>query len=230
MKAFGLSLVEAALTLTSESIPAPVIGELLNEVRDLLEAPVRVLPGVPEVLNAVSGKYRLVLITKGDLIHQTRKITTSGLAHHFHEVEVVNEKDPETYASILLRLGVKPEEFCMVGNSVKSDVLPLLTIGAHAVHVPYPLTWALELADASHITFDELESITDFPAWLDIGCDVPPQSLRSCTSVTRWLRPLCRINDARSRVGLMFSLRFRPLISSQIVSAVCTASSSVRWA
>ena len=167
VKAFGLSLVEAALTLTSESIPAAVIGELLTEVRDLLEAPVRVLPGVPEVLNAVSGKYRLVLITKGDLIHQTRKITTSGLAHHFHDVEVVNEKDPETYASILIRLGVKPEQFCMVGNSVKSDVLPLLTIGAHAVHVPYPLTWALELADASHLTFDELESITDFPAWLE---------------------------------------------------------------
>ncbi len=166
VKAFGLSLVEAALTLTSGTVPTIVIGDLLGEVRDLLEAPVRVLPGVPEVLNAVSDRYRLVLITKGDLIHQTRKITTSGLAHHFHDVEVVNEKDPETYASILIRLGVKPEEFCMVGNSVKSDVLPLLTIGAHAVHVPYPLTWALELADASHLSFDELESITDFPAWL----------------------------------------------------------------
>jgi len=166
VKAFGLSLIEAALTLSGGSVPSSVIGQLLGEIRDLLEAPVRVLPGVPEVLAAVSDTHRLVLITKGDLIHQTRKITTSGLAHHFHDVEVVNEKDPETYASILARLGVKPEEFCMVGNSVKSDVVPLLTIGAHAVHVPYPLTWALELTDASHLDYDELSSISDFPAWL----------------------------------------------------------------
>ena len=166
VKAFGLSLIEAALTLSGGSVPSSVIGQLLGEIRDLLEAPVRVLPGVPEVLAAVSDTHRLVLITKGDLIHQTRKITTSGLAHHFHDVEVVNEKDPETYASILARLGVKPEEFCMVGNSVKSDVVPLLTIGAHAVHVPYPLTWALELTDASHLDYDELSSISDFPTWL----------------------------------------------------------------
>ena len=158
---------------------------------------------MPEVLNAVSGKYRLVLITKGDLIHQTRKITTSGLAHHFHDVEVVNEKDPETYASILIRLGVKPEHFCMVGNSVKSDVLPLLTIGAHAVHVPYPLTWALELADASHLTFDELESITDFPAWLDALTPSELAELHLGDAVVAAL-----VQDERrslAHVGLMFS-------------------------
>jgi putative hydrolase of the HAD superfamily len=166
VKAFGLSLIEAALTLTNGELPTSVISTLLGEVRDLLEAPVRLLPGVAEVLDEISGRYRLVLITKGDLIHQTRKITTSGLAHHFDHVEVVNEKDPETYAAILLRLGVEPGEFCMVGNSVRSDVLPPLTIGAQAVHVPYPLTWAFEMVDAVHMQFHELESLAELPAWL----------------------------------------------------------------
>lgn len=166
VKAFGLSMVEAAITLTGGAVPAPVIGELLGLTRDLLEAPVRVLPGVPEVLSQVSATHRVILITKGDLIHQTRKVTTSGLAHHFELVEVVNEKDPETYAAILQRLGVAPERFCMIGNSVKSDVLPVLTIGGHAVHVPYPMTWALEHADPGQHMFAELDNIGEFPAWL----------------------------------------------------------------
>jgi putative hydrolase of the HAD superfamily len=166
VKAFGLSMIEAAITLTSGSIPAPVLGELLGLTRDLLEAPVRLLPDVPEVLREVSASHRVILITKGDLIHQTRKVTTSGLAHHFELVEVVNEKDPETYAAILRRLQVEPDRFCMIGNSVKSDVLPVLTIGGHAVHVPYPMTWALEHADPGQHMFDELENIGEFPAWL----------------------------------------------------------------
>ncbi len=166
VKAFGLSMVEAALTLTGGTVPGAVIEELLHLTRDLLEAPVRLLPNVPEVLQQVAEDHRLVLITKGDLIHQTRKVTTSGLAHHFELVEVVNEKDPETYEAILQRLQVKPEQFCMVGNSVKSDVLPVLTIGGNAVHVPYPMTWALEHAEPGHFSFAELDSLTDLPTWL----------------------------------------------------------------
>lgn len=166
VKAFGLSMIEAAITLSDSKVPATVIDQLLHDVRDLLEAPVRLLPHVPEVLQEVGQQYRLVLITKGDMIHQTRKVTTSGLAHHFELVEVVNEKDPETYAAILERLGVKPEEFVMVGNSVKSDVLPVLTIGGQAVHVPYPMTWALEHAEPGGFTFGELDSLAELPAWL----------------------------------------------------------------
>jgi putative hydrolase of the HAD superfamily len=166
VKAFGLSMVEAALTLTGGAVPGAVIEELLHMTRDLLEAPVRLLPNVADVLRQVAEHHRLVLITKGDLIHQTRKVTTSGLAHHFELVEVVNEKDPETYDAILQRLQVKPEHFCMVGNSVKSDVLPVLAIGGNAVHVPYPMTWALEHAEPGHFTFAELESISELPAWL----------------------------------------------------------------
>jgi putative hydrolase of the HAD superfamily len=166
VKAFGLSLVEAALTLTDGTVPGRVIEELLHLTRDLLEAPVRLLPNVADVLRQVAANHRLVLITKGDMIHQTRKVTTSGLAHHFELVEVVNEKDPETYAAILDRLHVKADEFCMVGNSVKSDVLPVLSIGGNAVHVPYPMTWALEHAEPGHFTFAELDSLADLPAWL----------------------------------------------------------------
>lgn len=169
VKAFGLSMVEAALTLTGGTVPPPVLDELLHLVRDLLEAPVRLLPGVADVLRQVGARHRLVLITKGDLIHQTRKVTTSGLAHHFELVEVVNEKDPETYEAIVRRLDVKPDEFCMVGNSVKSDVLPVLSIGAHAVHVPYPMTWALEHAEPGHLTFAELDALSDLPAWLGLA-------------------------------------------------------------
>lgn len=166
VKAFGLSMIEAALTLTGGAAPGAVLDELLHLTRDLLEAPVRLLPDVADVLQQVAVDHRLVLITKGDLIHQTRKVTTSGLAHHFELVEVVNEKDPETYDAIIRRLGVKPEEFCMVGNSVKSDVLPVLTIGGNAVHVPYPMTWALEHAEPGHFTFAELDALTELPAWL----------------------------------------------------------------
>lgn len=166
VKAFALSMVEAAVAITGGTIPASVIGELVQMARGLLLEPVRLLDGVPEVLEAVGRSHRLVLITKGDLIHQTRKVTTSGIDHHFEHVEIVLEKDPATYARVLETVGVRPEHFCMVGNSVKSDVLPVLALGAHAVHVPYPLLWELE-----HIDHDEdvieLSTLGELPAWLD---------------------------------------------------------------
>jgi putative hydrolase of the HAD superfamily len=166
VKAFALSMVEAAVTISRGTIPSTVISEVVQMARGLLTEPVRLLDDVPEVLEAVSRQHRLVLITKGDLIHQTRKVTTSGIDHHFEHVEIVLEKDPATYARILGEIGVAPDRFCMVGNSVKSDVLPVLAIGGHAVHVPYPLLWELE-----HIDHDEdvieLASLADLPTWLD---------------------------------------------------------------
>jgi putative hydrolase of the HAD superfamily len=120
---------------------------------------------VPEVLADVGRDHRLVLITKGDLVHQTRKITTSGLAHHFELVEVVLEKDADTYARILARLDVEPPRFCMVGNSVRSDILPVLSLGGHAVHIPYPLLWEHEHVDHDE-DVDELASIKALPARL----------------------------------------------------------------
>ena len=137
-------------------------------VRAQLTEPVRLLAHVPEVLAAVGRHYRLVLITKGDLIHQTFKVETSGLEHHFEHVEILLEKHPEAYQRVLQRVGVAPERFCMVGNSVRSDVLPVMALGGTAVHVPYPLLWELEHVDHDE-HFAELASLADLPAWLAAG-------------------------------------------------------------
>lgn len=165
VKAFGLSAVEAAVALTDGRLPSSVIGRLVERIHAQLTEPVRLLPRVPEVLAAIGARHRLVLVTKGDLIHQSRKIETSGLAHHFSDVEIVLEKDPPTYHRILRRLGVEPSRFCMVGNSVRSDVLPVMALGGTGVHVPYPLLWELEHIDHdAHVV--ELPSIADLPEWL----------------------------------------------------------------
>lgn len=167
VKAFALTMVEAAIAISGGAVPPAVIGSLVELGRSLLLEPVRLLDGVPEVLEEVGRSHRLVLITKGDLIHQTRKVTTSGIDHHFEHVEIVLEKDPGTYAKVLRELHIDPATFCMVGNSVKSDVLPVLAIGGSAVHVPYPLLWELEHVDHEHDhDVVELASLRDVPAWL----------------------------------------------------------------
>jgi putative hydrolase of the HAD superfamily len=165
VKSFTLAMVKAAITASDGTVPAPVIGRLVDLGFGMLTETVRLLPDVPAVLADLSRDHRLVLITKGDLVHQTRKVETSGLAHHFELVEVVLEKDPETYTRILHQLGVKAGRFCMVGNSVRSDILPVLSIGAHAVHIPYPLLWEHEHVDHDE-DLDELASIAELPAAL----------------------------------------------------------------
>lgn len=167
VKAFGLSVVEAAITVSGGSVPVEVIGRLLSVIRDQFTEPVRLLPGVAAALEAVGARHRMVLITKGDLIHQTRKVDTSGLAHHFSDIEIVLEKDADTYQRILDRLGVAPQRFCMVGNSVRSDILPVMAIGGTGVHIPYPLLWELEHVDHDEHVI-ELTSIDDLPGWLHL--------------------------------------------------------------
>jgi putative hydrolase of the HAD superfamily len=166
VKAFALSMVQAAVTATSGRVPASVIGQLVDHAHDMLMQPVELLDGVPETLAAVGRTHRLVLITKGDLVHQTRKITTSGIEHHFEHLSVVLEKDPTTYRKVLGEWGVDPSTFLFVGNSIRSDVLPLLEIGANGVHIPYHLTWEHEIVRHHDGGFDELPSIRDLPAWL----------------------------------------------------------------
>ena len=167
VKAFGLSAVEAALSISEGRVTTHVLGQLMEMVRAQLTEPVRLLPHVPEVLAKVGRHYRMVLITKGDLIHQTHKVETSGLAHHFSDIEILLEKDPHTYDRIFRKLGVAPGRVCMVGNSVRSDILPVMALGGTAVHVPYPLLWELEHVDHDE-HFADLESITDLPGWLGI--------------------------------------------------------------
>jgi putative hydrolase of the HAD superfamily len=166
VKAFTLSMVRCAITVSSGDVPAHVIGQLLDLGYDMLTEPVQLLPHVPEVLAEVGRDHRLVLLTKGDLVHQTRKITTSGLEHHFEYVEVVLEKDPTTYRRVLRHVGVEPGRFLMVGNSVRSDILPVLEIGGSAVHVPYHVLWDHEHVEHHDEEFSELASLADLPAWL----------------------------------------------------------------
>lgn len=174
VKAFGLSAVEAALSITDGAVPTEVIARIVEGVRHQLTEPVRILPHVPEVLARLrEAGHRLVLITKGDLIHQTHKVETSGLAHHFEHVDILLEKHPEAYAKVLQRIGVDPTRFCMVGNSIRSDILPVMALGGTGVHVPYPLLWELEHVESEeHLSphladrFVELGSLTELPGWL----------------------------------------------------------------
>ena len=169
VKAYTLSMVRTAVGVTEGRVPSAVIGELVDLGFAMLTEPVHLLPQVPEVFATVSPHTRVVLITKGDLVHQTRKVTTSGIEHHFTDIEIVLEKDPDTYARILRRLGVEPERFCMIGNSVRSDVLPVMALGGHAVHVPYHITWEMERVDEHGEDVVELASIGDVPMWLGLA-------------------------------------------------------------
>jgi putative hydrolase of the HAD superfamily len=169
VKGFTLSMIETAMELTGGEAPARVVREILAAGRELLAHPVEPLSGVDEALAALSERYRLVLITKGDLLHQEQKLAASGLGDLFVAVEIVSEKDASTYERVFARHGTGAAEAVMCGNSLKSDVLPALEAGAYAAHVPYPVTWALEMADApiGHPRFAELETLAELPGWVD---------------------------------------------------------------
>jgi putative hydrolase of the HAD superfamily len=169
VKAFTLSMARAAIDVTEGAIPSAVVGDLLDVGRSMLLESVHLLPHVSEVLAEVAANIRIVLITKGDLVHQTRKVTTSGIEHHFSDIEILLEKDSAAYDKIIKRLDVAPERFLMIGNSVRSDVLPVMALGGHAVHIPYHLTWELERVDHHDEDVVELASIADLPAWLGIS-------------------------------------------------------------
>ncbi|MDQ6696684.1 MAG: HAD family hydrolase [Actinomycetota bacterium] len=166
VKAFTLSLIETAIEVTDGAITTAEIGELLARGREMLGHPTELLPDVAEVVPAlVSAGFRLVLVTKGDLFDQERKFAGSGLAEHFERVEIVSTKDAATYRRILGSMRAEPDTFCMVGNSLPSDVLPVLSIGGHAVHIPHELTWALEQSGADH-DGPTLTRLAELPAWL----------------------------------------------------------------
>lgn len=169
VKGFTLSMIETAMELTDGNAPPAVVREILAAGREMLAHPVETLPGVDETLAALSERYRLVLITKGDLMDQERKVAASGLGDLFAAVEIVSEKDRSTYDRVFDRHGTGPGEAVMVGNSMRSDVLPALEAGAFAVHIPYAVTWAHELADApeGNPRYGALEAIAELPAWIN---------------------------------------------------------------
>ncbi|MCP4561512.1 MAG: HAD hydrolase-like protein [Bosea sp.] len=147
IKGFTLSMIETALEVTRGQVPPAVIGEILSAGREMLAHPVETLPHAQDTLAALAGRYRLVLITKGDLFDQERKLAQSGLGDFFDAVEIVSDKSAATYEKLFARHGDGPRRALMVGNSLKSDIVPALAAGAWAVHVPHALTWALEHAE-----------------------------------------------------------------------------------
>ena len=176
VKCFVLSMVETAISLSDGAVGAEPISRVLEWGRQMLEAPVALLPDVAETIGTLADAHRLLLITKGDLTDQRRKVDASGLADHFWRIEVVAEKDTPTYRDILSRHGIDATEFVRVGNSVPSDVLPVLEAGGRAIHIPHDLTWALETATDSDIDgheFPVLRSFGELPAllasWRDPG-------------------------------------------------------------
>jgi putative hydrolase of the HAD superfamily len=168
IKAFTLSMIETALALTDHKISGKGIEQILAIGKDLLQKPVELLPEVENVLVTLQGKYKLVVATKGDLKDQHRKLHDSGLGTFFHHIEVLSDKTELDYQKMLGRLDCKPEQFLMIGNSLKSDVLPVLNLGGHAIHIPYHTTWEYEKIDfeIEHDNFKSASSITEILSWL----------------------------------------------------------------
>ena len=171
VKGFVLSASETAIELTNGAISAQEIQEIFALGQEMLAHPVELLPGVAEIVPALARDYRLLLITKGDLHHQERKVAESGLGAHFHAVEILSEKDGATYERVLRRHGVAFDEFAMVGNSLKSDILPVLELGGAGVHVPYHLTWQhehVEQAPHDQPRFRQVATLGELPPLLPV--------------------------------------------------------------
>jgi putative hydrolase of the HAD superfamily len=168
-KAFTLSMIETALELGGETLPATVVAEILAAGRRLLAHPVELLDGVERTLDELAGRGRLVLVTKGDLLHQEAKLAASGLGERFSGIEIVSEKSPATYAALFARYGVDPAHAIMAGDSMRSDILPALEAGAWAVFIPQPLAWGHEKAPApaDHPRFCQLAALAELPALID---------------------------------------------------------------
>jgi putative hydrolase of the HAD superfamily len=151
VKAFTLSMIETAIEVSGEQVTAAGIRRIVEWSKELMDHPVELLPEVAETVARLAGDHRLLLVTKGDLLHQESKVARSGLAEHFEGIHIVSEKDPATYRRVLAAHGVEPTDFVMVGNSLRSDILPVLELGGRGIHVPYHTTWALEEVDEADL-------------------------------------------------------------------------------
>jgi len=169
-KGFTLSMIETALQVSNHEIDGHSIERILGFGKALLDHPVELLDGVADVLATLSTRYRLVLVTKGDLFHQESKVAASGVAEIFERIEIVAEKDVATYGRIVREMAVEPDAFCMIGNSVRSDIAPVLDLGGAGVHVPYHVTWAVEYAevDEAHPRLARVRTIDEAPRAVDL--------------------------------------------------------------
>ena len=163
IKAFMLSMIETASRISDETISVKVIGQIIGFGKELLGKPVILIDGVEETLQTLKGKYRLVMATKGDLLDQERKLKKSNLESYFHHIEIMSEKKEADFQKLIRHLDIAPKEFLMIGNSLKSDVLPVLNLGGHGIHIPYHTTWAHEKIDfeIEHENFRQLKHIKE---------------------------------------------------------------------
>jgi putative hydrolase of the HAD superfamily len=158
-----LSMIETAIRITDKSIPNEAIEKIIQFGQELLNKPVDLMDGVEEVLQQLKGNYRLVMATKGDLLDQERKLKKSGLESYFHHIEIMSEKKEDDFRKLIRHLDIPVEQFAMVGNSLKSDIIPVLNLGGHGFHIPYHVTWAHERVEGQveHEKFKELSNIRD---------------------------------------------------------------------
>lgn len=163
IKGYILSMIEAALQISNHTISNETISKIIQYGKELLERPIELLDGVEDTLETLQHRYKLVVATKGDLLDQRRKLHNSGLGKYFHHIEVMSDKQEKDYSDLVTRLDIRPSEFLMIGNSLKSDVLPVLGIGGYAIHIPFHTTWAHEKIDhqVEHPHFRDFEKITD---------------------------------------------------------------------
>ncbi len=169
IKGFTLSMIETAIELTEGKATGTEIGQLIDLGKYMLRHPVQLLPNVTETISQLQKKYDLMIITKGDLFDQESKIARSGIADYFSKVEIVSEKDEKNYLAILNRHNIRPDEFLMIGNSVKSDILPVCKIGGRAVHIPFHVTWAHEIVEIPQdegLPYREIPDMSLLPALL----------------------------------------------------------------
>ncbi|MED5548144.1 MAG: HAD family hydrolase [Pseudomonadota bacterium] len=169
IKGFVLSMIETAVEVTENRVPAATIRQILDAGHDMLEHPVELLPHVRDTVEALTPHYRTIIVTKGDLMDQERKIAASGLADLFDGIEIVSEKTPDIYRAIFDRHGDGADRAMMIGNSMRSDVVPAIEAGSWGVHVPHGMTWALEHAEApaEHPRFREIGDLAGLPGLLD---------------------------------------------------------------
>ncbi len=168
IKAFMLSMIETVLKVTNNTANPEILHKAIQYGQEMLNKPIELLDGVEETLRALKGKYRLVVATKGDLLDQERKLKKSGLEHYFHHIEIMSDKKESDYLKLLRHLDCRPDEFLMIGNSLKSDVMPVLAIGGHGAHVPYHTTWEHEKIEhtITHPDFYEMGNIADITSYL----------------------------------------------------------------
>ena len=161
VKGFMLSMIETALAVTNNTLDVAIIEKIIAYGKELLDKPIELLEGVEEVLHSLKPHYRLVVATKGDLLDQERKLRKSGIDHYFHHIEIMSDKKEKDFEKLIRHLDILPSEFLMLGNSLKSDILPVLSLGGHAIHIPFHTTWVHEEIGhrIEHANFGEVKPL-----------------------------------------------------------------------